>query len=265
MNMYLHELKAYRKSTMIWSGSMVVFMVLFFSMFPSISNEAETFKKLLEGYPAAVRKALGLSIDSFTSLLGFYSYVFSYILLCGSIQAMNLGTSIVSKEVREKTADFLLTKPVTRAQILTAKLSAIFTSLVITNIIYLISANIMASVVKTKAYDMKIFLMISITLFFVQLMFLSLGVIVSVVVPKIKSVLPISLGTVFAFFIINMLGSVVGDTVIRYITPFKYFDTAYIIKNASYETNFIIIEFAFIVAAILTSYFIYSKKDIHSV
>jgi len=265
MNMYLHELKSYSKSTMIWSCSMIGFMILFFSMFPAISNDAETFKKLLEAYPMAVRKALGISIDSFTSLLGFYSYVFSYILLCGSIQAMNLGTSIISKEVREKTADFLLTKPVTRAQILTAKLSAVFTSLVVTNVVYLISANIMAAVVKTKDYDMKIFLMISITLFFVQLMFLSLGVIVSVVVPKIKSVLPISLGTVFSFFIINMLGSVVGEEAIRYVTPFKYFETSYIIKNASYETNFIIIEIAFITAAVLASYFIYSKKDIHSV
>ena len=84
-------------------------------------------------------------------------------------------------------------------------------------------------------------------------------------VPKIKSVLPISLGTVFAFFIIGMLASTTGDDAMRYITPFKYFDTSYIIKNSSYEASFIIIEIVFIIVAITASYFVYCKKDVHAV
>ena len=265
MNMFLHELKAYRKSTIIWTCSLIALIVLFLGLFPSFSKEAEAFKKVMEGFPEPVRKALGLSVDSMSSLLGFYAYTFLYVTLCGAIQAMNLGTSIISKEVREKTADFLLTKPVTRTKIMTSKLLAALTSLVITNIAYLTVASIMAAIVKTKDYSYKIFFMLSFTLFLVQLFFLALGVIVSVVVPKIKSVLPISLGTVFAFFIIGMISSTTGDDVMRYITPFKYFDTNYIIKNSSYEATFIIIEFGFIVAAIAVSYFVYSKKDIHAV
>ena len=265
MNMFLHELKAYRKSTIIWTCSLIALIVLFLAMFPTFSKEAEAFKKVMEGFPEPVRKALGLSVDSMSSILGFYAYTFLYVTLCGAIQAMNLGTSIISKEVREKTADFLLTKPVTRIKIMTSKLLAALTSLVITNIAYLAVASIMASIVKTKDYSYKIFFMLSFTLFLVQLFFLALGVIISVVVPKIKSVLPISLGTVFAFFIIGMLASTTGDDAMRYITPFKYFDTNYIIKNSSYEATFIIIEFGFIVAAIAVSYFVYSKKDIHAV
>ena len=124
---------------------------------------------------------------------------------------------------------------------MTSKLLAALTSLVITNVVYLAVASIMASIVKTEDYSYKIFFMISITLFFVQLMFIALGIIISVVLPKIKSVLPISLGTVFAFFIIGMFASTTGDDAMRYITPFKYFDTNYIIKNSSYEIPFIII------------------------
>lgn len=265
MNMFLHELKAYRKSTIIWTCSLVVLVVFFLSIYPAFSREAATFKKLLEGFPEPVRKAFGLSVDSMSSILGFYSYLFLYITLCGAIQAMNLGTSIVSKEVREKTADFLLSKPVTRANIMTSKLLAALTSILITNIVYLAVASTMATIVKTEDYNYKIFFMLSLTLLFVQLMFLALGVIVSVVVPKIKSVLPISLGTVFGFFIIGMLASTTGEGAMRYLTPFKYFDTNYIIKNSNYEAVFIVIEIIFIIAAITASYFIYSKKDIHAV
>lgn len=265
MNMFLHELKAYRKSTIIWTFSIVGLAALYLLIYPAFSNDIADFKKILENYPEGIRKALGISIDSFSSMIGFYSFIFGYIILCGAIQAMNFGTSIVSKEIREKTADFLLTKPVKRSQILTAKLLGIFTSLVITNFIYILMAVIIASAVNSKGLDIKTFLLISITLFFVQLIFMSLGVIVSVIFPKIKSVISVSLCTVFAFFIISMLGSFIGEKAVRYITPFKFFDTAYIIKNGSYEVPYIVIEIIFIIIAITASFIIYSKKDIHAV
>mgnify|MGYP001591462785 CR=1 FL=1 len=265
MNMFLHELKAYRKSTIIWTCSLITLVVLFLSIFPAFSKETEAFNEIMKGFPEPVRKAMGLSLDSMSSVLGFYSYMFLYTTLCGAIQAMNLGTSIVSKESREKTADFLLTKPVSRMKIMTSKLMAALTCLVITNVAYLIVSSIMVSFVSTKDYSYKLFFMISITLFFVQLMFLALGIIISVVLPKVKSVLPISLGTVFTFFIIGMFAATTGDDAMRYITPFKYFDTNYIMTNSGYEVSFIIIEIAFIALAITASYFVYSKKDVHAV
>jgi len=266
MNIFFHELKAYRKSTIIWSISLVVIALFMFSMFPSISKDADNFKKILEAYPPVARKALGLSIDSITSLLGFYSsVVLLYVVLCGAIQAMNIGTSIISKEVREKTADFLLTKPVKRQKIMTSKLLAAVTSLVITNIIYIAGASLIAQLVKNKAFDYKIFFLLSLTLFLVQLMFMFLGIVVSVSVPKIKSVLPISISTVFGFFFIDMISSAIGDNATRYITPFKYYDASYIIKNSAYEIKYLLIEIIFIVASVLVSYIIYSKKDIHAV
>lgn len=93
---------------------------------------------------------------------------------------------------------------------------------------------------------------------------MSLGVIVSVVFPKIKSVISVSLATVFGFFIISMFDSVIEDEMLRYITPFKYFDTVYIISNGAYETPFIILGIVFIIVSISASYFIYSRKDIHA-
>lgn len=264
MNIFLHELKAYRKSIIIWACSMAAMAVMFILMFSTVSNDIEAFKNVLINVPEALRKVLSIYVDSISRLEGFYSFVFVYIVLCGAIQAMNLGTSIVSKEVREKTADFLLTKPVSREKVLTSKILAALASLIITNIIYWAITVPMTLTVKSE-FSMKIFLMISATLFFVQLMFMSLGVIVSVIAGKIKSVISISLSTVFGFFIISMLGSVIGDKAVRYISPFKYFDSAYIIKNAAYETSFIVIEIIFVIAAIAASYLVYVKKDIHAV
>ncbi|MEH7442020.1 ABC transporter permease subunit [Bacillus sp. JJ1122] len=265
MNMFLHELKAYRKSTIVWSISLVALVALFLSMFPSFSKDAEEFKQLLEGFPVELRKAIGLSVDSIATMLGFFSYAFLYIKLAGAIQAMNLGTSILSKETREKTADFLLTKPVTRKQIVTSKLLAALVSLVATNIVFTAAATIIASMVAGNDFSRNALLLVSITLFFIQMMFLALGILVSVVFPRIKSVITVSLGTVFGFFMLGMISSTAEDKGLRYLTPFNYFDSAFIVKNMAYETSFIIVAVVFFITAIAAAYYMYVKKDVHSV
>ncbi|WP_066071806.1 ABC transporter permease [Neobacillus soli] len=261
MNIFLHELKAYRKSLIIWSLSLLLIVVLFMSFYPSFAKDSEEFTKIMAGYPEAIRNALGVNLGNFFTILGFYCFPLSFITLCGAIQAMNLGTGIVSKEVREKTADFLLTKPVTRTTVLTSKLLAAFSVLVITTIVYITAASIMAFQVKTDDFSFKLFIMLSLTMFFVQLIFLAFGIIISVVVPKIKSVLTVSLATVFAFYFLGMF----TEGAKRYFSPFNYFDTAFIIKNKSYEASFLIAGAIIIILAIAASYFVYAKKDIHSV
>lgn len=266
MNMYLFELRSMRKSTMIWTCALIALAALYLSIYPSIANEAADFKKLLSGYPAPVRAMLGINLDYITSILGFYSMIFSFITLCGAIQAMNLGVSILSKETREKTADFLLVKPVSRAAIITAKLLAAFTTILITNIVFYAASFLLANTIKTSDLDQKIFLMINLTLFFIQLIFFAIGMGVSVFFKKLRSILPISLGVVFGLYMIGAL-LVTGENadVVRYISPFKYFDLTYIIKHASYEGSYLIAGAVIIAVAVAASYMIYIKKDIHAV
>jgi len=266
MNMYLHELKALRKSAIIWMFVLIALAALYLSIYPSIVNDAEDFKKLLSGYPASVRAMLGINLDYITSILGFYAMIFSFITLCGAIQAMNLGVSILSKESRERTADFLLVKPVSRSAVVSAKLLAAFTTILGTDIVFYVVSSILANSVKTADYNEKLFFMINLTLFFIQLIFLALGVVVSVFFNKLKSVLPISLGIVFGLYMIGaLLATGKNDDAVRFISPFKYFDSTYIIKNASYEASYLITGAVIVVVAIVASYIIYNKKDIHAV
>ncbi|WP_010677889.1 ABC transporter permease subunit [Bacillus timonensis] len=265
MNVFFHELRAYRKTTIIWTLSLVGVMALFMSMFPTIAKDIEEYKKVLSGFPDAVKQALGLQVETFGSVLGFYSYVFVYISLCGAIQAMNFGTAIVSKEVREKTADFLLTKPITRKTILTSKILAAFTSILFTSIVYIATSWLMVAIVATDEFSSRAFLLISISLFLLQVIFLAIGILFSVCLPKIKSVLSVSLGTVFGFFIIGMLSSSSGDEYKRYLSPFQYFDSYYMIEHTSYEGSFLAVGLGIVLLAFIASYVRFVKKDIHSV
>jgi ABC-2 type transport system permease protein len=264
MNIFLHELKAYRRSTITWILSLAGLMIVFLSIYPVFSNNVADMQKMLDSFPEPVKLALGISLINIGTILGFFSFTFIYSMLVAAIQAMNMGTSILSKEVREQTADFLMTKPVSRARIMTMKLLAVLTSLIVTNIIYIAVSLAMIGTVNTAAYDMKAFMLIALTLFFVQLIFTAIGVLISVIAKKIKSVISISLSVVFGFFIIGMLGDVIGQDKVRYITPFKYFDPSYIIKNGMYETQFAVLGAVIVIAAIAAGYRIYMRKDIHA-
>jgi ABC-2 type transport system permease protein len=266
MNMYLHELKSLRKSTIVWVCSIIALAALFFSIYPSMVSDAVDFKKLIGGYPPAVRAMLGINLDYITSILGFYSMIFSFIVLFGAIQAMNFGVSILSKESRERTADFLLVKPVSRSAIVSAKLLAAFTMIVVTNAVFYAAVFIMVSLVNAVDYNANIFFMINLTLFFIQLIFLAIGVVVSVFFNKLKSVLPVSLGVVIGLYMIGaLIATGKRDDAARFISPFKYFDISYIIKNASYEVQYLIAGTVIVVVAVAASYIIYIRKDIHAV
>ena len=266
MNMYLHEIKSLRKSTIVWTCSIIALAAIFLSVYPSMAKDAGDFKELLGGYPPAIRAMLGINLDYITSILGFYSMIFSFIVLCGGIQGMISGASVLSKESRERTADFLLVKPVSRSAIVSAKLMAAFTMIVATDIVFFASLLIMVDLVKPVDYDMNRFFMINLTLLFIQIIFLAIGVFASVFFNKLKSVLPISLGVVFGFYLIGaLIATGKSDDAARFISPFKYFDAAYIIENAGYEVPYLITGAVVTALTVLASYIIYIRKDIHAV
>jgi ABC-2 type transport system permease protein len=246
---------------------MIAFAVGIFSymsLYTAFSHDVSQSMKLLQGFPPAVRAALGIRIESFFTVLGFFGYMLTYLWLVGSIQAMNLGTGILSKEISGKTADFLLSKPISRFKVLTSKLAATLAIIIATNIVFIIASYFSAEVFKTKDFDVKVFALTCLTMLFIQLFFLSLGFLVSVLVPKIKSVLAFSLPIVFGFFIIGMLDSVIGAENARYLTPFKYFDVGYIASHSAYELRFILTEALVVAVCIVASYIIYITRDIQA-
>jgi ABC-2 type transport system permease protein len=233
-------------------------------MFTLFTNDIDAAKKVLESLPPAVKAAFGISLNNFFTIFGFFGYLFTYILLAGAIQAMNLGVGAISREDSGKTADFLLTKPVSRAQVVTAKLLAATCLLLFTSAAFSLAAFLTATAVSKNAFDTQTFLLITASLFLVQLFFLSFGALLSVAIPKIKSVIAVSLPSVFVFFVIGTLGAIIGEGNARYFTPFKFYDINYIVAHRGYEMKFVLIEAAFMAVTLAATYIIYIKKDIRA-
>ncbi|MGB7604792.1 MAG: ABC transporter permease subunit [Lutisporaceae bacterium] len=265
MNVYIQEMKMSVRSMIYWTVGMVATLILFMSMFPALSKEATMMQKVISSFPPELIKALGLSTFDLSSLTGYYAFLLTYILLIASIYAMKSGISVLSEEVRAKTADFLLVKPITRTTIVTAKLISVLTNVLIQNIIYSIAVFIVANLVAEQPYDKNVLMLVNLSILLVQLFFIALGLLLSVVIKKIKTVLPITLGIVFGFFVLFLLYQSLTDSGLAYITPFAYFDASYIIEAESFKSGFVVLDIVLILVFTALSYLIYNKKDMPSV
>ncbi len=265
MNILKQELKMGRNGLIVWCASLLGTLALFMLFFPMISDQASQYEKIFNSFPEAFRKALGLSTVNLGDVLGYYSFAFLYVVLAGAVQAMNMGVSILSAEVRDKTGDFLFVKPVTRTRIITMKILAVLIQIVIVNAIMCVANWFMVSFVSDKAFDMKLYLLLTGSLFFIQIFFASFGLAVSVFLKRIRTVLPISMGVVFLFYIIMLLNQTLEDEKLAWLSPFGYFDLATIMKQVQYQGKFLLAWSILITIFIFFTYKVFAKKDLPSV
>lgn len=264
MNVFLREIETHRKSALIWAGSLGSIALAFMAMYPAFSADVEGLYAVLDNFPEAIRALVNISAETFLSVLGFYGYLLGFAVLAAAIQAMNLGVGVISKEVTDKTADFLISKPVPRTRIVTAKLAAALSVILFTNAAFVAISYAAVAISTTEAFSSQALLLLASTMLFVQLFFFALGALFSVTIPKIKSVIAVSLPTVFAFYIIGAVGDVLDNVEVRWLSPFRYFDPAYIITNESFEAEYLVLTMVFVVAALAATYVIFVKKDIRA-
>jgi len=265
MNVFIYEMKQYRKSIITWAATLAVSAFVLLSATPLFIDEVGGMKDVMTGFPDAVKEALGIDLDTFFSAVGFYSYIFFYIGLAAAIQAMNLGLGIISKETRMKTADFLMSKPIKRSSVYLQKLLAALCALGITEAAFFVSAWLSMLYVSEGGFAVKPFWLISLTFTFYQLIYLALGLLIAATASKIKSTLTLTMGVAFGTFIVGMIGAIANSEALRYLSPLKYFDGNYIMMNNAYEPKFLILGAALTVVSAAASFAIYVKKDIKAV
>lgn len=263
---YKYEFTTHLRSVITWSVSVAVLLLVFISLFASFADQAEILNAAMAKFPPQLITAFGLGGTDLSTVLGYFGYVFLFVQLCLAIQAANYGFSLVSVEEREWTADFLLTRPVKRRQVLTAKLLAALSSLTITNIIVWIGSFTFINMFKgDKTYDTGTLLLLLYSIVVFQLFFLSVGLVISVLAKRVRNVTPYSMGLAFGMYALSVFGGLLGTSFLEKLTPFKHFDPNYIIKQGAWDLPLVLITVAAIIVSLAGSYVLYIRRDIPAV
>ncbi len=266
MNIFKFEFKMLRSSILIWGLSISFSLLVFLAFFPTISANSTEFEALMANYPKEILAFFGMNPDlPMSSILGYFSITFGMMQIPIAIQAANYGFHMLSVEEREMTADFLLSKPISRKKILISKFLASFTALTIINVI--LGASSILALYLFKGDETIIFknvyILLSTTVLF-QLFFVGTGMLISVSVKKISSVISYSMAFGFGLYIVFGLKSTLGTAFLEYFTPYAYFDSAEILVTGQYDLVNTMICVGVIVLSLGLTYYLYKKRNIHS-
>lgn len=265
MNIFSQEFKMQLKSLLSYTIGILLTFYLFVSLFNIISADTAILDAILANFPKEFKAAFGFADVSLSEINGYLSFLYSYVILIGAVYSMKLSVTVLSEETRAKTADFLLSKPVQRYQIVTAKLSAVLLSLIVQNILVFCLCLPAAWIVDASQINLKFFILLSGSMFLVQLFFVGIGIFVSVLLKKIKSVMPITLGVVFMFYIIEMINQSLMEQKLTYFSPFSYFRGSELLSNLHFDLKYVVLDLTIFIILLLMSYGIYQRKDIHAV
>ena len=265
-NIYQHEFHARLKSVLIWSLSLVILIGFYFSIYPAFSEQAELVNEMMANFPPALLAAFGMGNIDMADIMGFFGFMIIFVQLCLAIQASNYGFGLVSVEESELTADFLLSKPVSRGQVITSKLLAALTALAITDLVVWVSTFACFYLFgQGREYNSSTLWLLLLSLLVFQLIFLGIGLLISLLVKRVRSVTPYGLGLAFGAYILSAFSGIFGEVKLELLTPFKHLDPAYIVKNAAYNTPLVLVDIVIILLTIAVSYWLYIRRDIPAV
>ena len=265
MTIYNFELKQNLKSIIIWTLALIGVNAMFLSVYPYYRDQMAVIKPMFEGFPPQILEAFGINVENLFTALGFYSFVQMYVQLMAAIQGMIFGLSILGKEVRLKTADFLFTKPVTRTSIFIQKWAAILTLLLGSWLSYSLFNYVLIRSLEAGSVHGSLFILVQTSNLLISLFFAAMGMLLASILRKLKSVVSISISFVFAFFVLNMMQSILDEEWIRYFSPFQFFERSHLFIHQQYEWPLLGVWFLFTFGAFMGAYVILSRKDIHAV
>ncbi|AEH51802.1 ABC transporter permease subunit [Pseudothermotoga thermarum] len=265
MNVLKWELKMNFKSFLFWTVFLVGMQFVYFSAFPSFAGEEGLFATKLQLLPAVFRKLFGLDKIDFSDILHFFALQGQiFVFLVASFFGGRLASSIVCKEEHDKTAEFILTRSLTRRRYILEKFLAVTIYLFLFDLILTAANYIYFQTYKVKPFDVKLMLQLVAAYWGVHMFVAAVGFLISVVSRKRTSADSQILFFIFGFYFLSVIPRITEKfKILANFTPFGFFDPAEIVKTRQFNITALILTIVFFLSSALISILYYERKDIY--
>lgn len=260
MTLVKHELRQGKTAFLIWTAAIGFLLGVCVFLFPEMKGEMEGIGEVFSSM-GSFTAAFGMDRLNFGTLVGYYTIECGNVLgLGGAFFSALCAVNILSKEEKEKTAEFLLAHPISRARILTEKLVAVLVQISALNlIIYAVSVGSMAMIGEKIPWKEVNLLHLAYYLLQLELAGICFGI--SAFLRKGSA--GAGLGVAMLLYCLNLIANMTESAdFLKYITPFGYCDGADIVSSGSLNGTMIAIGVVMGIACIAVAYLHYNKKDI---
>ncbi len=260
MTLIKHELRQGRISFLIWTASVGFLLAVCVFLFPEMKGQMEDVGDVFSSM-GSFSDAFGMDRLNFGTLLGFYAIECGNVLgLGGAFFAALCGAGILSKEEKDRTAEFLLTHPVSRARIVTEKLVSVYAQIIAMNlVIYGISLGSIAAIGESVPWKELNLLHLAYFLLQAELAGICFGI--SAFVRRGSA--GIGLGIAAGMYFLNLVANIAqAAEFLKYVTPFGYAEGADIIEKGCLDGTLVAIGLALGAIGIGAAYGKYCGKDV---
>ena len=255
-----HELKLNLKSLLIWSFSVgglgFICLLMYTSMDGEMMDMADTFSNM-----GAFSDAFGMSTLSIATINGFFATEVGTVHGLGSaLFAALLSTVLLSKEEDAHTGEFLFSLPLSRGNIVLAKLLSLLIELtlftLICGVMYILGFAVLKEDISWN--EMMIFLG---SMLFMNIEISAIALIISAC--SARNRMGVGLGLALIFYSYDLIGRVVPDMKdYLFVGPFSYTNASEIFAGKETPPEALITGVAVTVIALIISFAVYTKKDL---
>ncbi|MCX6143518.1 MAG: ABC transporter permease subunit [Ignavibacteriales bacterium] len=267
MNLFSKEMRRNAFSLMLWMIVITLLISVTMSVYRTFVENQSKVMGMMSLVPKGALQFKGISnFNDLLSVLGFYAANnVIYMMVLGSIFAIVLSSNILLKEEYDKTAEYLLTRPLSRSEIFLSKLAVLSIHVLLLNLVTSLAGFICMELVKNGPFSFKAFLILSLYTLLLNILFGAIGLFLSTLVKRPKPITTLSIGLVLVFYFVYTLSKITESTeAIGYLSPFKYVKMDAI--NPAYELDLWHLLYFVGISLLLVglSYRLYARKDIYT-
>lgn len=260
MTLMLFELKRNRLSLAVWTAAIALLLLVCLAIFPDMKGQVNELNAAFSSM-GSFTEAFGMDQLNFGELMGFYGLECGNILgIGGAFFAAYIGVNALAGEEKNRTAEYLLTHPVSRSSVVFEKLACVLCQILILNAVSMLTSLIAVRAIG-ESLQMKEFLLLHAAYLLLQAEIAAVCFAVSAALRR--SGIGAGLGLAAVLYFLNLIANISEDAEwLKYITPFGYAEAADIITNAEIAPVPAAIGCLVTAAGIAAAFIIYDQKDI---
>lgn len=260
MTIFKTEIRQGRNALIIWTGAIAFMLLMCIVIYPQMKSQMDEMSQMMANM-GSFSAAFGMDQLSFGTLIGYYGIECGNILgIGGAFYAAYLGISVLSKEESGRTAEFLLTHPVSRTRVVLEKLLAVLTQILFMNAA-VVAISLLGTLSTGETLDIKGFLLLHLANLLLQVELACICIGISAFLRR--SGIGIGLGIAAMLYFANIIGNLTDKAeFVKYITPFKYAQSSDVLTNNSIDVILLLAGAAYTAAGIICAFIKYGKKDI---
>ncbi len=260
MTLFFHEMKKNRLSLVIWSIIIAFMLSLSIMIYPEMEGQMSEMSDMFADM-GSFTQAFGMDKLNFGEFMGYFGIECGNVLgLGGALFAALAGISALAKEEKDRTAEFLLSHPISRKKVALQKLLSIFCQIILLNL-----AVVCVSVGCIALIDAEVQVGNVALIFLAYLLLqIEIGAITFGISAFLKgNGLGIGLGLAMLFYFANIISNLTEEAdFLKYVTPFGYADSAQIIADGGLKWEYVAVGAGISILCVAVGFYKYRKKDI---